>query len=241
MTYSPPQSPTAAYKTVAKAALKTLRASDHPLGRPLALCLMFESAKNQALAASVFELAIALDAALHIPSETLLAAIRIQWWADELLVSDNQNITLVAQLQAQFKVRYELQKQIQDMIGEWQVACHEENRDSVAGWTAAWRLIAVHFGHIKAADQAAKIGHKLHHAIRRPEDIGLSAGGSNNIKSLRRNDRGDVRSWLYFATCLNQKLQRDLADNNLISVHDGLDDPALVWRILSWHFFGPPK
>ena len=66
----------------AKTALAALRDSDHPFGRPLTLCLMFEPAKDQCLAASIFHLAIALDSALHIPSESLLAAIRVQWWVD---------------------------------------------------------------------------------------------------------------------------------------------------------------
>ena len=85
----------------AKTALAALRDSDHPFGRPLALCLMFEPANDQSLAASIFDLAIALDSALHIPSESLLAAIRVQWWVDALSDSTAQTAPLVPQLHAQ--------------------------------------------------------------------------------------------------------------------------------------------
>ena len=45
----------------AKTALAAVRDSDHPFGRPLALCLMFEPTNDQSLAASIFDLAIALE------------------------------------------------------------------------------------------------------------------------------------------------------------------------------------
>ena len=95
----------AAQGILAKTALSQLRKSGHPLGRPLALCLMFESIENQLMAASVFDLAIALDAALHIPSESLLAAIRIQWWVDALAKTTEQSVPLVACLQSQYNSR----------------------------------------------------------------------------------------------------------------------------------------
>ena len=87
----------------AKTALAALRDRDHPLGRPLAHCLMFEPADDQFLAASIFDFAIVLDLALHIPSESLLAAIRVQWWVDVLSDSTTQTAPLVTQLHAQFQ------------------------------------------------------------------------------------------------------------------------------------------
>ena len=82
----------------AKTALAALRDNGHLFGRPLALCLMFEPANDQFLAASIFDLAIALDSALHIPSESLLSAIRIQWWVDALSDSGAKTAPLVTQL-----------------------------------------------------------------------------------------------------------------------------------------------
>ena len=101
----------------AKTALAALRDSGHPLGRPLALCLIFEATNYQCLAASICDLAIALDSALHIPSESLLAAIRVQWWVDALSDNDAQTAPLVTQLHAQFQTHDGLQSDTIDLIG----------------------------------------------------------------------------------------------------------------------------
>ena len=227
---------------LAKNALNELRTSGHPLGRPLALCLMFESIENQLMAASIFDLAIALDAALHIPSESLLAAIRIQWWADALAQTTEQNVPLVACLQSQYHIRNNFLNQLHDIISEWQTACHSETRDSSEGWVAVWRLIALHLGHKTAVDQAALIGRELYFATLGQKYGGLD--GNSDIKSLRKNDRKEERTLLYLSACLSRKLQGSQNSNlnaTRISHDAGLDDPLLVWRILVWYIFGPPK
>ena len=227
---------------LAKTALNQLRKSEHPLGRPLALCLMFESIENQLMAASVFDLAIALDAALHIPSESLLAAIRIQWWADALANMTEQNVPLVACLQSQYQRHDNFSNQLQVIISEWQTACHYETRDSSEGWVAVWRLVALHLGHKTAVDQAAMIGRELYFAT-----LGQKYGGlvsNSDIKLLRKNDLEEERTLLYLSACLSRKLQgRQNSNLNATRMsHDArLDDPLLVWRILVWHIFGPPK
>ena len=232
----------AAQGILAKTALNELRTSGHPLGRPLALCLMFESIENQLMAASVFDLAIALDAALHIPSESLLAAIRIQWWADTLAKTTDQSVPLIACLQSQYQRHDNFSTQLQDIISEWQAACHYETRDSKAGWVAVWRLVAFYLGHITAVDQAASIGRELHYATLGQKYDGLP--GNIDIKSLRKNDRAEERTLLYLCACLNRRLkgsQNSNSDATRIRHDIRLDDPVLVWRILVWHIFGPPK
>ena len=227
---------------LAKTALNQLRKSEHPLGRPLALCLMFESIENQLMAASVFDLAIALDAALNIPSELSLAAIRIQWWADALTKTTEQSVPLVACLQSQYSSRDNFLSELHDIISEWQTACHYETRDSSEGWVAAWRLIALHLGHKTAIDQAALIGRELYFATLGEKCGGLV--GSSDIKSLRKNDREEERTLLYLSACLSRKLQSSQNSNlkaTRISHDAGLDDPLLVWRILVWYIFGPQK
>ena len=172
----------AAQGIMAKTALNELRASGHPLGRPLALCLMFEAAENQLVAASVFNLAIALDAALHIPTESLLAEIRIQWWADALASKTNQNVPLIARLQSQYQRHDNFFTQLQGIIGKWQAACHHKTRDSSEGWVAVWRSIAFHLGHMTALDQAALIGRELHNATLGQKCYGFA--GNIDIKSF---------------------------------------------------------
>ena len=232
----------AAQGIMAKTALNELRASGHPLGRPLALCLMFEAAENQLVAASVFNLAIALDAALHIPTESLLAEIRIQWWADALASKTNQNVPLIARLQSQYQRHDNFFTQLQGIIGKWQAACHHKTRDSSEGWVAVWRSIAFHLGHMTALDQAALIGRELHNATLGQKCYGFA--GNIDIKSLRKNDCKEERTLLYLSACLNRRLQGSQLSNldvARISHNTGLDDPILVWRILVWHIFGPPK
>jgi hypothetical protein len=233
---------TAAQNISAKKALNELRTSDHSLGRPLALCLMFETAENQLLAASVFNLAIMLDAALHIPNESLLAAIRIQWWADTLASTADQNLALVARLQSQYQVRNHFFIQLQEMIGEWQAACHDESQDSGAGWAAAFRLTAIQLGNRTAADQAAIIGQSLYH-LTRGQRYDRRAGNID-IKPFRQNNQKEGQRWLYFLACLQRKLYLSQnSDLKTTQTQDdvGLDDPVLVWRILGWYIFGPPR
>ncbi len=227
---------------LAKTVLNQLRKSGHPLGRPLALCLMFESSENQLMAASVFDLAIALDAALYMPSESLLAAIRIQWWADALAKTTEHNVPLVACLQSQYQRHENFSTQLQVIISEWQTACHYETRDSREGWVAVWRLIALHLGHKTAVDEAAVIGRELYFATLGQKSGGLV--GNSDIKSLRKNDREEERTLLYLSACLSRKLQgsqNSTLNATRISHDAGLDDPLLVWRILVWLIFGPPK
>ena len=216
----------------AKTALAALRDSDHPLGRPLALCLMFEPANDQLLAASIFDLALALDSALHIPSESLLASIRVQWWVDALTDNDAQTAPLVTRLHAQFQTHDGLQSDTIGLIGHWQTACHDENRDNSDGWAAVWALVAKHLGQAAQSAIATDIGHQLHHAARGHELHTAVPPNRRQISALRRNDAGQKRSFLYLAACWLRYVQRQNADAN---------HPALVFYMLAWQLFGSPR
>ena len=216
----------------AKTALAALRESDHPLGRPLALCLMFEPINDQLLAALIFDLAIALDSALHIPSESLLAAIRVQWWVDALSDNDTQTAQLVTQFHTQFQIHDGLQSDIIDLVSHWQSACHNEDRVNSDGWAAVSALIAKHLGQAAQFAIVTDIGHQLHHAIRGHEPHAAVPLDRSQISSLRRNDAGQKRSFLFLVACWLRYVQRTNADAN---------HPALVWHMLAWQLFGPPK
>ena len=216
----------------AKTALAALRDNGHPFGRPLALCLMFEPANDQFLAASIFDLAIALDSALQIPSESLLSAIRIQWWVDALSGSGAQTAPLVTQLQAQFQTHDGLQSEIIDLIGHWQTACHDENRDNIDCWATVWALVAKYLGQAAQSAIATDIGHQFHHAIRGHEPHAAVPLDKPQISALRRNDSGQKRSFLYLVACWLRYVQRPNADAN---------HPALIWKMLAWQLFGPPQ
>ena len=86
------------------------------------------------------------------------------------------------------------------------------------------------------------IGRELYFATLGQKYGGLI--GNSDIKSLRKNDREEERTLLYLSACLSRKLQgkQNSNFNATRTSHDtGLDDPLLVWRILVWHIFGPPK
>ena len=216
----------------AKTALAALRDSDHPLGSPLALCLMFEPANDQLLAALIFDLAIALDSALHIPSESLLAAIRVQWWVDALSDNNAQTAPLVTQLHSQFQTHDGLQSDTIDLIGQWQTACHDENRDNSDGWAAVWALVAKHMGQAAQLAIATEIGNQLHRAILGYESHAAAPLNRRQISALRRNDAGQKRSFLYLAACWLRYMQRPNTDAN---------HPALMWHMLAWQIFGSPR
>ena len=216
----------------AKTALAALRDSDHPLGRPLALCLIFEPANDQLLAASIFDLALALDSALHIPSESLLAAIRVQWWVDALSENDTQTAPLVTQLHAQFRTHDGLQSDTVDLIGHWQTACHDKKRGNTDGWAAVCTFVAKHMGQAAQSAIATDIGHQLHYAIRGHEPHAAVPLNRPRISALRRNDAGQKRSFLYLVACWLRYVQRPNADAN---------HPALVFYMLAWQLFGSPR
>ena len=96
-------------------------------------------------------------------------------------------------------------------------------------------------GHKCAADQAAKIGLDLYNGLRKRKNIEYNSGNSADIKLLRCNDQGDARSWLYLTSCLTKKIQRDQKINRQKSLRSHLEDPLIVWQILCWYFFGPPR
>ena len=52
--------------------------------KQLALCLLFAPRADRQLLADIFCLANELENAVNIPSEIILAAIRLQWWYDAI-------------------------------------------------------------------------------------------------------------------------------------------------------------
>ncbi|MDB0016563.1 hypothetical protein N9E28_03360, partial [Alphaproteobacteria bacterium] len=169
---------------------------------------------------------------LHIPSESLLAAIRVQWWVDALSDNDAQTAPLVTQLHAQFQTHDGLQLDTIDLIGHWQTACHDENRDNSDGWAAVWAFVAKHMGQAAQSAVATDIGHQLHHAIRGHKPHAAVPLNRPQISALRRNDAGQKRSFLYLAACWLHYVQRPNADAN---------HPALVLHMLAWQLFGSPR
>ncbi len=217
----------------ARKALETLRRHDNRLGRRLCLTLMYETPETQVLCASLFELAIVLETALMIPSESLLAAIRIQWWVDALAASDKPATTpLVSQLHKLGQLYPGLDKQIVKIIERWQEASHQENRDSVDGWRMIWRILAQRTGWLDFAADSALIGAALRLSGHTAASHTAHVVAANRVDALNRHRVNCRHSWLY----LNAVLACWLSGRGPAEEH-----PMLVWHILKWHYFGPPK
>ncbi len=209
-----------------------LRRHDSRLGRRLCLTLMFETPETQFLCASLFDLAIVLEKALLTPSESLLAAIRIQWWVDALAAPDKSATTpLVAQLHKLGQLYPGLDEQIVKIIELWQDASHQENRDSVDGWRMIWQILAQRTGWGDFSEVAALIGAVLrlsgHTAAF--DKVHVVA---NRVHALNRHKVNHRHSWLYLNAALAYWLYgRDPAEEH----------PMLAWHILKWQYLAPPK
>jgi len=89
-----------------------------------------------------------------------------------------------------------------------------------------------HMGQAAQSAIATDIGHQLHHAIRGHELHAAAPLDRPQISVLRRNETGQKRSFLYLSACWLRYMQRPNADAH---------HPALVWWMLAWQLFGPPK
>ena len=133
-------------KDLARDAMQKLRDYPHPLARPLALCFVFDSANAQFVGATCLELGLTLDAALTTPSESLLAVIRLQWWIDAIQDTAPAHAPLVQNLRILIKNQPDMRDPLIHVIGQWQNACHDENRNSQPAWQTLWQLLAERLG-----------------------------------------------------------------------------------------------
>ena len=143
-------------KDLARDAMQKLRDYPHPLARPLALCFVFDSANAQFIGATCLELGLNLDAALITPSESLLAVIRLQWWIDAIQDTAPAHAPLVQNLRILIENQPDMRDPLIHLIGHWQNACHDENRNSQPAWQALWQLLAERLG--QPTDTVAAIG-----------------------------------------------------------------------------------
>ena len=114
--------------------MQNLRDYPHPLARPLALCFVFEPAETQFIAATCLELGFTLDTALATPSESQLAVIRLQWWIDAIQDTAPAHAPLLQNLRILIENQPNIGDQLITVIGHWQNACHDDNRNSQQGW-----------------------------------------------------------------------------------------------------------
>ena len=214
-------------KDLARDAMQKLRDYPHPLARPLALCFVFDSANAQFVGATCLELGLTLDAALTTPSESLLAVIRLQWWIDTIQDTEPAHTPLVQNLRILIENQPDISDQLVTVIGHWQNACHDENRNSQQGWQALWHLLGKTLDH--NADTVVSIGLFCFSSDAPcPADMHNKTG----LLALRRT----AGRWVYFLACFGL-YQRQLDQHHQTNAEFTL----LGWRLLLWWLGLPPR
>ena len=222
---------TAKGKHLARDSMQNLRDYPHPLARPLALCFVFEPAETQFIAATCLELGFTLDTALATPSESLLAVIRLQWWIDAIQDTAPAHAPLVQNLRILIENQPDIGDQLVTVIGHWQNACHDDNRNSQQGWQALWQLLGKTLG--QNADTVASIGiFCLSSDAPCPADMHDKTG----LLALRRTTPAGRGQWVYLLACFGI-YQRQLSQNHQANAEFTL----LGWRLLLWWLGLPPR
>ena len=222
---------TAKGKQPASDSMQNLRHYPHPLARPLALCFVFEPAETQFIAATCLELGFTLDTALATPSESLLAVIRLQWWIDAIQDIAPARAPLVQNLRILIENQPDIGDQLVSVIGHWQNACHDDNRNSQQGWQALWQLLGKTLGH--DADTVASIGiFCLSSDAPCPADMHDKKG----LLALRRPEPAALGQWVYLLACFGV-YRRNLGQHYQKKGQFTL----LGWRLLLWWLGLPPQ
>jgi len=218
-------------KDLARDAMQKLRDYPHPLARPLALCFVFDSANAQFIGATCLELGLTLDTALTTPSESLLAVIRLQWWIDAIQDTAPAHAPLLQNLRILIENQPNMRDRLIHVIGQWQNACHDENRNSQPAWQTLWQLLAERLG--QPTDTVAAIG-LFCLSLDSPPPPGIT--NKKGLLALRRTGAGDSSQWLYLLACfgLYQRSGNQPLDN-------GQEFTLLGWRVLLWWLGLPPR
>lgn len=218
-------------KDLARDAMQKLRDYPHPLARALALCFVFDSATTQFVGATCVELGLTLDSALITPSESLVAMIRLQWWIDAIQDTAPNHAPLVQNLRILIKNQPKMRDQLILLIGQWQSACHDENRNSQTAWRSLWQLLADRLG--QPTNTAATIG-LFCLSLDTPPPIEIT--DRKGLLELRRKGLGDRSQWLYFLACfgLYRRNRTNLRNHSY-------EFNLLGWRMLLWWFGLPPS
>ena len=165
------------------------------------------------------------------PSESLLAAIRLLWWIDAILDAAPAPIPLLQNLRILIKNQPELREQFVTVIGHWQNACHDGSRSSQQGWQALWQLLGRALGHME--DKVARIGlFCLSLDLPPPVDIYDKA----ELLALNPAALAGRGKWLYLLACFGI-YHRQVDQYQQKNRHFTL----LGWHVLLWCLGLPPR
>jgi len=199
-------------------AWQALRETD----KELALCLLFCPAPQRDLVADIFNFANELENAIRIPSEPMLAAIRLQWWQEALASKNAADVPLVQRLQRYIDASLLSTDALERLASHWQDRVGDPDLDPAIGWESAWQLAAKAGKGGDLTEAAGEIGIAVtRYRLNQPSGTLPTAA---QLRALRVS--GAELRWLYLAGCLilfwNESGRRE--------------DTMLVWRLLLWRF-----
>ena len=184
--------------------------------RELACCLLFVPADLRGLLSDLLSLAHECENAVRIPSESMLAAIRLQWWADVLAGDDPTVGPLAERLHGHLNSDKVSIGYLSAVIALWQNRLQNDIQGAAGCWAQAFAMMP-------------RIEER-HDLARMAADIGRCFAGDEvpgvDLKKLRRQVGADTR-WLFLLACLIRRGQ---------TLRGTGKDGLLVWLMLAWRW-----
>ena len=189
---------------------QALRDSD----RDLALCLLFNPTNSRPVLADRLNLALEAEISVRVTSEPMLAAIRLQWWADAIESRRHENVPLMRRLLMHLESGAIRQDDLLAQLALWQDRLADNTISAASCWRDVFVLLA---GGQEPQPAAGRVGAALQdHELAAQLDEAILAG-------LRTRQL----YWIWMAGQLaRHRLSGGYRD----------DDALLVWRTLGWRF-----
>ena len=187
---------------------QALRDSD----RDLALCLLFNPTNSRPVLADRLNLALEAEISVRVTSEPMLAAIRLQWWADAIESRRHENVPLMRRLLMHLESGAIRQDDLLAQLALWQDRLADNTISAASCWRDVFVLLA---GGQEPQPAAGRVGAALQdHELAAQLDEAILAG-------LRTRQL----YWIWMAGQLaRHRLSGGYRD----------DDALLVWRMLAW-------
>ena len=187
---------------------QALRDSD----RDLALCLLFSPSGSRPLLADRLHLALEAEISVRVTSEPMLAAIRLQWWADAIESRREEKVPLMRRLLRHLEAGAIQQDDLLAQLAIWQDRLADNTISAVSCWRDVFLMLA---GGDEPPPAAGRVGAALQdHEQAAQLDDGILAG-------LRTREF----YWIWMAGQLARYR---------LSGRYREDDALLVWRMLGW-------
>lgn len=197
------------------------------VNRELAFLLLFAPANRRDAAADILLLASELEKAIHIPSEVMLAAIRLQWWHDALAATENAKVPLVQRIQRHYAEGLFTPGDITGIIEGWRDRIADDQLPKFQCWAGCWQMLARLFDVEEHEHDAGIVGAHLAALQGSPENR-VNTGLITNLP-----DPAPLPQWLKMAVYLQIHWHTNPTEMP--------EHPLLIWRMMAWRLGFTPK